>query len=82
MHFVTSRAGGGSTSYLAHLLPVILLMGLQTAEHCLQHWTISLRQKWGTEIFNYFFYKLPLRSLPRLKTAFVFQTEGMLGERV
>lgn len=42
----------------------------------------SLRLRWGKEIFNYLFYKLPLRSLPRFKTAFLFLTGGIGGERV
>lgn len=35
-----------------------------------------IKAKVGKEVFNYFFYKLPLRSSPRFKTAFLFERSG------
>ena len=88
--YVTEAGGGGvrlqqpgdphngSASYMAHLLHVIVMTETSPASALLplaMH--NSIKTKVGKEIFNYSFYKLPLMSLPRLKTAFLFQTAGV-----
>lgn len=90
MHVTEARGGGvciqqpadpynGFASYMAHLLHVIVMIETSPARGLLplaMH--NSINTKVGKKIFNYFFYKLPLRSLPRLKTAFLFQTAGVI----